>query len=365
MLCLCTQVTISTPLGAAVATITPQLVKAALQHRKCREILALPLHRSASAPAAAAATSAAPTAAFTWAVQGSVGAAPGAAGGAEGSAGSGSNMSGAGYDGEDVPSAFTAGGASQGGSGGGGLPVEHTQEAYAMVLVEVVRSPGTANTRGVGDIYNPEATTAVPTAASLRPQPTAPVHSGASTSSSSATSSSGSAGALSAGVQLQLAVCALLAGLALQQFREQPLMLLLELLLLAAVAGTAWTTAKRSSDGSLSNNGGGSTSINTISSVPTVQKPLPVTASNNMGSSEDVKCCGWSLVLMSADLVSSPSRHLQLQVRFVSCHVTCAWALLPWVWVDDTTGVLFLQYDMGLAGLVVWLAVQMQQRVNC
>lgn len=293
------QVTISTPLGAAVATITPQLAKAALQHSTCRDILALPLH-----PCSSSSSSAAPMAAFSWSVQGNVPMSAGAAAGVEGSTGSSSNVSGAGMS-TDVDEG-TGSVSSAGASGStGGLPLMHTLDAFAAVTVQIVRTPATANTKGVGKVFDPEA--AAGSSAERKQAPAATNQMPADTGGAG-TGSSSSVWQSSISLQVQLAVCAVLAALALQQ-SSGILVLLLQLLLLAAMAGAAVVTAKSSSASS-------SREPPARSSAGQQQPAAGAQQSSDSSSSENVRCCGWSIMLVTADLCSAPSRHLQLQVSY-------------------------------------------------
>lgn len=297
------QVTISTPLGAAVATITPQLAKAALLHSSCRDVLALPLRPTSSSSSSHSSGSAAPIAAFTWTVQGSVQTAPGAAAGVEGSTGSSGNVSGAGLSETDdgVGSSVSSAGVS---GGAGGLPLTYTLDAFAAVTVQVVRTPGTANTRGVGKVFNPDA----PTAAAAATRAADQVPAAARTRQAGGSSSGrGGSGLSNGSLQVQLAGCVLLAALALQQSSGQAWLLLLQLLLLAALAGAAVMAAN-------------STNTSSSSTTPGCAGQQPAAAADDSSSSENVRCCAWSLLLVTADLCSAPSRHLQLQVRQGSLH---------------------------------------------
>lgn len=288
-----------------MATITPQLAKAALLHSSCRDVLALPLRpTTTSSSSSHSSSSAAPIAAFTWTVQGSVQSAPGAAAGMEGSAGSSGTVSGAGLSETDdgVGSSVSSAGVS---GGAGGLPLTYTLNAFAAVTVQVVRNPGTANTRGVGKVLNPDA----PTAAAAAATQAADQVPAAACTQQAGSSSSGGGGLSNGSLQMQLAGCVLLAALALQQSSGQAWLLLLQLLLVAALAGAAVMAAN-------------STNTSSSSTMPGCagQQPTAATDDSSSSSSEDVRCCAWSLLLVTADLCSAPSRHLQLQVRQGSLH---------------------------------------------
>lgn len=114
----------------------------------------------------------------------------------------------------------------------------------------------------------------------------------------------------SSNMQLQLAVCAILAAVAVQQSHGQLLVLLFQLLLLAAVAAAAVVTAQSSS----SSSGVASTAGQQAATAAVAEAPQPSRDSSST-SGENIYCCGWSIVLVGADLCSTPSRHLQLQVR--------------------------------------------------
>jgi hypothetical protein len=111
-------------------------------------------------------------------------------------------------------------------------------------------------------------------------------------------------------MQLQIAVCAVLAAVAMQQSLNQLWLLLFQLLLLAAVAAAAVVTAQSSS----SNRECTATTAGQQAGVAAAAAPQPSTDSSST-LTEDIHCCGWSIVLVGADLCSTPSRHLQLQVR--------------------------------------------------
>lgn len=323
------QVTISTPLGAAVATITPQLAKAALMHSTCREILALPLH-----PSSSSSSSAAPMIAFNWSVHSSVSTARGAAAAAEGSTGSSGSTSTAGAQPEAGGDADAGGSISSAGAqSSGGLPLMHTVDAFAVLMVQIVRSPMTANTRGAGRVFDPAAAQApaAPAAAVAGSWGAAPGQqhlqaTGAGESSSNGSSSGGWQS--SSSVQVQLAVCALLAAVTLQQFSGQLWLLLLQLLLLAVLAATAIKgPSSKSSSSSGSSQGTSGSSAGRPPPAAWLQGSSDGSSSN---STEDPKCCGWSMMLIGADLCSAPGRHLQLQVCTVCClaplqHRTLAW----------------------------------------
>jgi hypothetical protein len=287
-----------------VATITPQLAKAALLHSSCRDVLALPLRPANSSSSSHSSSSAAPLAAFTWTVQGSIQSAPGAAAGVEASTGSSGNVSGAGLSETDdgVGSSVSSAGVS---GSAGGLPLSYTLDAFAAVTVQVVRTPATAGTRGIGKVFNPDA----PTAAAAAPQAASAARAGQAGSSSSSSGRGGSHWQSNSSLQVQLAGCVLLAALALQQSSGQAWLLLLQLLLLAALAGAAVMGAN-------STNSSSSSSL----TAPGGAGQQPAAATSNSSSSEDVRCCAWSLLLVTADLCSAPSRHLQLQV---SCRAFC------------------------------------------
>lgn len=295
------QVTVSTPLGAAVAIITPQLAKAALQYSTCRDILALPLHPCSSS------SSAAPMAAFTWSVQGNISTSAGAAAGVEGSTGSSSNVSTAGLSADADEGSISFAGASGASSG---LPLMYTLDTFAALTVQVIRTPATANTRGVGKVFEPEApacsartgslAAGMQASAAVQHQPAA-VQEG---------SSSGGSWQQNSSLQAQVAVCAVLAAIAVQQSSGSSWVLLLQLLLLAAVAGAAAMGSKGSSVSSRAGSTPSSSSAGQQAAAGVQQSE-----DSSSDSSEDVRCCSWSIMLVTADLCSAPSRHLQMQVR--------------------------------------------------
>jgi len=302
LLLLLLQVMISTPLGAAVATLTPQLAKAALLHSCCREILALPLHPHGTS------TSAAAMAAFTWNVQGSVATAAGAAAGPEGStASSGRNSSAPESDLDDTPTSSAGVW-----SGSGSVPLMHTLDAFAALTVQVIRTPATANRRGTGRAFNSGSSGASAAGQQAASGHLSSLPEQARLDSTSSSSSGQIDWQSNSSLKVQLAVCAVLAALTVTQLAAQPLLLLLQLLLLAAVAGTAMkaaqTTAAPGSTSSSSSSSGSSSDKSLTCGAGVGQQPA------GAGSSEDETCCGWSIMLVSADLCSAPSRHLQLQV---------------------------------------------------
>jgi hypothetical protein len=262
-------------------------------------------------------------------VHSSVSTAPGAAAGVEGSTGSSGSNSTAGAPPESAGDVDAGGSVSSAGAhSSGGLPLMHTVDAFAVLIVQIVRSPGTANTRGAGRVFDPAAgqAPAAPAAAGAGSQGAASGQQharafGAGKSSSNSGSGSSSGGWQSnSSVQVQLAACALLAAVTLQHFNGQLWLLLLQLLLLAVLAATAIKAPGLKGSSSSSSSSSGSSQATSGSSAGRPQPAAWLQGSSGGSSSsstEDPKCCGWSMMLIGADLCSAPGRHLQLQVGIV------------------------------------------------
>jgi hypothetical protein len=257
-------------------------------------------------------------AAFSWGVQGNVPTTVGAAAAIEGSTDGSSNVSGAGMaaDADEGTGSVSSAGASGSTSG---LPLVHTLDAFAAVTVQVVRTPAMANTKGIGSVFDPEAAAGSGAPAERMGAPASVIQAPAAAGSAGAVSSS-SAGQSQVIAQAQFALCAVLAALALQQYSGQLLVLLLQLLLLAAI-GAAAVIPKSSSTSS-------SRELPVRSSAGQ-QQSAPGVQQSSDSSSENVRCCGWSIMLVTADLCSAPSRHLQLQasvsmgLQASCCHARC------------------------------------------
>jgi hypothetical protein len=317
---------LSTPLGAALATITPQLCRAALVNSSCREVLALPLHPPEHSSQGASLPDGAPQVAFSWAVASRLASSSStlsaAAAGSPSSAADafdgsvGSNLSGLGGtassegDGAAVP-----------GSSNGGLTVQHSLEVFAALTIEVMRTPGTAGHRGAGSVL-------VPDAAAAHTQHGVTPH----TAAIAAALSSGGAeqqqqqqlqqqqqatGPLHGNhhLQLQAAALVLLAGIACQQLSSQPLLMMLQLVLLGGLAAVAWGSAA-ANGGSSSSSIGKATAEQAGGQQLQQQQQSAVQGKQESSSSstEDVTYSGWSMRIVCGDVCSTPSRHLQLQV---------------------------------------------------
>uniref|UniRef100_A0A383VP05 CRAL-TRIO domain-containing protein n=1 Tax=Tetradesmus obliquus TaxID=3088 RepID=A0A383VP05_TETOB len=331
--------TFSTPLGAAKALITPQLVRAALLNSKCREVLAVPAqkHKAGSSdgkqqqqqgPAAAAG--------FSWTVSGRVPAVlspDGSSTNLAASAGMGQSAGGAASDAHDTAAA---------GGAGVGFFASHRTEVYAAVTVEVVATAHTVGRRGAGRVFDPDSSSssssssgtpaaATAAAAAAAPLPAVAEAAGRDASEAGAPSAelgTSSSSSSSRGQQLQLAAYVLLAAMAGSQLSSKPAWALLQLLLLGAVAvlqlhssssssrqlagdrrTTAAAAAKQAAAGS-----SGPKSVFNDAGGPDQAAADAGGSSSSSTPSEDVTCCGWSLRLVAGDVVAVPGRHLQLQI---------------------------------------------------
>jgi hypothetical protein len=105
--------------------------------------------------------------------------------------------------------------------------------------------------------------------------------------------------------QLQLALYVVLGALALTQLGGRPAFVLLQLLLLAALAALTLAGADRGSEQEAAQDAAHGTFAGAWAAA----------SAGSWAAREGVSCCGWSLRLVASDVCSSPSRHLQLQVR--------------------------------------------------
>jgi hypothetical protein len=340
--------TFSTPLGAAKALLTPQLVRAALLNSKCREVLAVPAQKhlagSSSSSSKGLQQQGSSAAGFSWTVSGKVsaGLSPDgsgtnlAAGG--GGGGLGSSAAGTAYAAHDVA-----------GVAGAGFFASHKTEVYAAVTLEVVQTAHTVGRRGAGRVFDPDCSSSSSSppgaAAAELPAATEAIGRQASEAGTAAAaaelipgSSSRSSSKSVRLQQLQLAAYVLLAAMAASQLSSRPAWALLQLLLLAAVAALQLRSSSSSSSvlhpasssraAAAANGSRTPKSVFSDAGTPTAAANSTLAAAKQTAfgdsssaavaaaaaAGEDVTCCGWSLRLVSGDIVSVPGRHLQLQI---------------------------------------------------